>query len=325
MQPIDISYSLLNAPVTGDVVVSNGNLVITGTPTMKYLDVLSAPGFLKSKAENLQSWITTPPASPANSTTYSILITQQLASGAIQRFVISTTTALSGTTQTDIVTAWKAIINGYVASGTLDVTATGTTTLIVTGVAGNPLVTVTAVEGIISANITSNQASASIASNGSAGVFTFGAVPVGVAVGSTVVIAGNSAADGTYRVAATNGTTTVTIEALDYPYTAQTFNNTTGGTMTITAQRSVGTAADIAASPAGNFVTPTTNATYTTFKRTYKSAPNGSVAGVEQYPYLNVLFLNEAGASYAATIAKLITTLEGTVGGVADPEIEALA
>lgn len=208
------TYSVLStiAAAAADITQSSGYLSITGCPPMKYSGIRSTGnGYLKQVTEYVASITVTPTA--VASSTYTLVITQFNAT--IGRNVteqVSCTTASSGDTATIICNAWRAQLALF---PDLKVAGTGTATFIITATANvrSAIVNVVALNANISVATTpANTAVVSAATNATPIVLTTAANTW--VVGQLVTSAGqatNTAANGTFLITATNGTTTVTL------------------------------------------------------------------------------------------------------------------
>lgn len=237
----------------GDISVSNGKLAITGCPIMKWSGIntvssgsgpsstISAgslyPNYLVAKSQ-----VRTATPTSANNAEFGIVIKQYVPSlGTIVEEVLMHTTPSSGNSATTICNAWRT----QLALSNLEITGSGTDTLILTADAGSELFTATSinsatsiVETTTAVNIVSSTDATPIVVTTDASTF---------AVGDTVTIANhetNTNANGVWRVSATNGTTTVTLQG-----SVATGGGAGGatGTCTDVAQYSKGAYADLIA------------------------------------------------------------------------------
>jgi hypothetical protein len=122
-----------------DVVVNNHFLTVTGCPSMDFRKIESTTGFLASIAEVLTQYTVTPTV-VSNNTTYTISIQQFVpALGRIVDRQLTYTTQSTGDTATTICNALRAQLTTL---SDLQITGSGTTTLILTGKAGSPVFSV---------------------------------------------------------------------------------------------------------------------------------------------------------------------------------------
>lgn len=198
------------AATAGDISMANHNLSITGCPTIDFRKVSISTGFKESLVETPTIYIVTPTA--ANSTEFTIVLEQYVPSLGINvTRPLTYVTASSGDTATTICNAWRTQLLAY---DDIQVTGTGTATLILTGSTGSPIflainntpTTTTVVATPTSVAIVSSTDATPIVVTTAASTYV---------VGEKIVIAGhitNTNANGTWRISATNGTTTVTLE-----------------------------------------------------------------------------------------------------------------
>lgn len=142
------TYSVLSTiqAAAADITQSQGVLSITGLVPMKYSLIQgTGAGELAPVAETLQVTTVTPTA--ANSSTYTLVITQFVESiGRLVTEQVSYTTAPSGDTATTICNAWRAQLAAY---NDLAITGSGAATFIMTAEAGSAIFTVVALQSNI--------------------------------------------------------------------------------------------------------------------------------------------------------------------------------
>lgn len=177
------SYNFLDtlAASGADVIFNNHILQVTGSPQIDFRKI-EAVQLIPPTNELLQVQTVTPTA--ANSTTFSIFI-QQVVNGRLIGRVFSYDTAASGDTATTICNAWRSAIN---LDSSVQITATGTATLILTAKTGFPLFSVTSLSGANSIAATVSGKSAFTGGTFTASTATFGVTSHGYAVGDTVSI-----------------------------------------------------------------------------------------------------------------------------------------
>lgn len=130
------SYSVYPTAAAADLTLAKGILKIANTTDNKFpltgipYDGMTTGGIVVAVTEVLQVDTITPTA--ANSTEYTLTLTQ-LIDGEIKRKTFSHTSPASGATATTICNAFRSMIN---ASSEFQITASGTTTLVLTADAG---------------------------------------------------------------------------------------------------------------------------------------------------------------------------------------------
>ncbi len=135
------SYSFLETIAgAADVVLNNHKLSITGCPAMDYRQIapISDPSIhlYAPVAEVLQVQVVTPTASsPPVGTVYEIQISQAIAGGQLIVFNLIYTAQATTDTATTVCNAWRA----QLALSPLNITGSGTTTLILTAETGSPV------------------------------------------------------------------------------------------------------------------------------------------------------------------------------------------
>lgn len=306
------------------VTTSPGWLSLTGMNNMMYI-----PG---GYGRVLGSLVETPnvvlytPTITAGATNSFIITQKNLATGQMQNYIWADTVAATGDTATTITTRLKNWINSMNSGGnTLYVTVAGTTTATITGGTGNPIFTFS------NLGTGTMAAVAPLTGTGIAIVSSTNATPIVVTtgastytVGMTVTIANhatNTAANGTWRVSATNGTTTVTLEG--------SVGNGVGGatgTLSTLPQYARGTSALVTAAgttavPLGG-TTPIAGDTYSTLVYNGYYPDSDRTTEEVHSGYQQIIYFDEAGSNYAAFLAQLNLELQRQVSaGVADPDL----
>jgi hypothetical protein len=309
------TYSFLGSTTTtalqaagADVNVSAHNLSITTCPSMDYRKIVSSTGLQSFLLETAKSVTVTPVA--ANNSTYSLSITQFVA--ATNNYVTVTlnyTTLPAGDTATIICNAFRAQLAAY--GSQIQVTGSGTATLILIGNTGNPLFTVQ----LISLGGGLTQASnmlliPTIASNTTADptVITMSA-PHGLFVGQVVTLVSadqTKLVDGTYRVASTPLVTTLTLSSVD-GNTTLAGTATTTGTLTLVAQYAKGT---FAALTALGIVGQASGRNYSTLGLTFERESSGSTVNIERDRNIHTLYLDSGDANLGAFATRLALLLK---------------
>lgn len=212
------SYSVLStiAASAADIVTAGGYFSITGVPRIKYSQVNNAGfGYVLKATEYVGSITTTPTVSVGVPNT--LVITQFVGSLGKTVSEVVSYTPITGDTATIVCNAWRAQLALY---SDLKVAGTGTATFIVTATATTvansyraAIINVTSTSGTNSVAVTAADTGAvSAATNATPVVITVAAGTY--VVGQVVTSAGqatNTAANGTFLITATNGTTTVTL------------------------------------------------------------------------------------------------------------------
>ena len=151
MSSIQPQYLVLNAPAGADVTYSastRGFMTLgqgaNATSPIKVLNITSAPlqGYV---AETLQVTTLTPAAFVAGNV-YQFTIGQMI-NGVVNTVNVEYTAA-AGDTVTTICDALRSIVGVLTAAGQIQITATGTTTLILTAVTGNPVFVVSTISNL---------------------------------------------------------------------------------------------------------------------------------------------------------------------------------
>ncbi len=325
-----------------DITQTAGVLGITGCPSMKYNLIRNAGnGYLLKISEYVGSITVTPTA--ANSTTFTLVITQYNAAiGRVVTEQVSYTTAASGDTATTICNAWRAQLALF---NDLKVTGSGTATFIITATANvrSAIINVVALtSGISVATTPANTAAVSAATNATPIVLTTAANTW--VVGQLVTSLGqatNTAANGTFLITATNGTTTIT---LGNQYTGEDVaGNGATGTGTVThgsfgvsaspsttnvsaGNQSRGSYYDLVAAGVSASLLSTTK-TYNTIIFDYAVLSNNSVAGASSLEEnTHTLYVLDDATNFAAFRTRMLEiTADYTASTtVADPKNAAI-
>lgn len=336
LQPVILSAF---GATTTDVVVNDGYLTL-GNAT-KYTPALYMPN---ASAKIQKSLVETPSVATvaytvANSTAYVFTVVQY--NRTLQSYQTYTVSYTSDATATDaeIATGLKASFNAQVSAnggGTLNGNIAGAATpLTVYGGTGDAVLSVVA-----STNTTVNTAPTSGVTTAVTPVISIvsstNATPIVVTtaastwvVGQTVTIAShatNTAANGTWRVRATNGTTTITLE---YMNGASSVGNGVGGatgTVTRLGQAAVGTYAQVAAVSTNG--TALAGSTYTTFTLNMYPKAAEILTSMNRQSTQQVVYMDEvtASANFLTNLAGLLNVLNGldNAGTVANPELIAI-
>jgi len=330
-----------------DISLSNHVLSITGVTPMDYRKINSATGGIwpNSLVEVDQVYTITPVA--ANSTEFGLSIQQFVPAHAttnqyfggvdygpgfgngqlsgLGRLVTEQlyhTTPATGATATTICDAWRTQL---ALLQDVQITGSGTSTLILTANSRNPLFFVTATTpGITIVNTTS--APIAIVSSTDATPIVVTTAASTYVVGQTVTVAGhatNTNANGTWRVSATNGTTTVTLQG-----STATGGGAGGATGTVVrpAQASKGYSQDLL--NAG--ITPslvTDGAYYSQTVFDYNAlAISGAAANTVESRNTSTLYVNESATNFADFATRMNEILNAyPAGGSTYPDHEALA
>ncbi len=297
-----------------DITTSGSYLLIAGLNTNIYYPGGSASGGVKGSLIEVPTVYTYTPTVTA-STLYAIVITQMnLETQNLQSYLIQAYNPATGGTATTLCNAFKAQIakmNSTTGGGSLYVTtdAAGAATMTMTGTTGNCVFTAIVVSGGASTDLATTATYANVAivssTNATPIVVTTGASTW--TVGQSVLIAGhtvNTAANGLWRIAATNGTTTVTLE--------NSVGNGVGGatgTATKSPQNATQTAALLAAQYPFATGTFTSGATYAmlNWNGTQPVPTSGIDTGLANVNQL--VFFNEGATNFAAMVTQLNSTL----------------
>jgi hypothetical protein len=180
------TYSILETlqgTAGGDVELTNSVLQITGCPAIPYSgisrSIYGTTTIVVTNAELAQVSTVTPTASsPAVGTIYSITITQKLANGITVQVPLKYTVQATTDDATTVCNAWRLIL----AKTNLEITASGTTTLILTADSGAPVFVVS-----------ENSSSIAVGTGGTVGEYSVGvANSSGVLNGKTGFVANNT-------------------------------------------------------------------------------------------------------------------------------------
>ncbi len=302
MSNLTTTTSVLNTiqASNADIVVSAGNLAITGCPTMNYNGILSMTlyGSLVGQPQ-----VTTVTFTAANSTTYTLQITQFNKSvGRIISVPLTYTTASTGDTATTISAAFRAQL---LAQTGLQITGSGSSTFIMTANAGYELFTTTNIGPATTAIVTTMTLSTTIASNttvtsaNGGTVLTFSA-PHGLVIGSVITIASadeSKIVSGTYRVYTVPLSTTATVGSLDGS-TPLGGTSTTTATVTYPAQYALGQGADLIAA---GVTTAISGRTYDKAVFVYKNYDGTLLGNTESSQHQHTLWSSETSSSNTLT------------------------
>lgn len=320
-----VTTSVLNSVAgVGDISVSDRILSITGCPSMEYPLIKSAgTGLVMSLLATPQIWVVTP--TNAANTTYTLRIEQYVPSaGHIITRVLSYTTPSSGSTATTICDFLRLQLAAYTD---IEITGSGTATLILTASSDSPLFTVTNTSSA-TMTIASGMATASVASNTTAtpSVITCSANH-GFSVGQTVTLASNNnglLASGTYRIRSTPALDTMTLETNNGVPLAGTA--TTTGTLTLVPQFSKGSYDDLVAL---GVTGATSGNTYAQIPFTFADG-SGLDSNLNQITYplnLHTLYVYEGDADFSNFRTRMIEVLNSFPSGGStypDPELVAV-
>lgn len=137
MQNNKVGYNVLSSlsAAAADISFSNNKLSITGAPSFDPRLVQSTSGVVVTVAEVAQ--VDTLTITAANSTYYRISLVQTLSTGVVLSQSFDYTSLASGDTATTIGDVFRSMIN----ASNFEIVASGTTTLVLTANAGNPVFT----------------------------------------------------------------------------------------------------------------------------------------------------------------------------------------
>lgn len=309
------TYSVLStiAASAGDVSLLGHKLTITGCPTFDYRKMESwGDGLNSSLLETLQ--VTTVTFTAANSTNYSLIISQWNPTLNKQITIPLYYTSLSsGDTATTISNQFRTLIAGQ---ANLGVTASGTSTLILTGVTGTPLFTVINVAPSTT-TISSTVTGVAIASctAASPSVITTGSAH-GLLVGNVITIA--SADDtkllsGTYRVATVPSSTTYTLYSVN-GQTPLAASATTTATVTLVAQYARGNYNQLIQAGVSSSLISSAS-TYSQLPITYVLPVNNLMGNVRSEQDKHILYVLEGATNFAALNTRLFELYNAYVAG----------
>jgi hypothetical protein len=324
-----ITNTVLNtiAASAADIVLNNHQLSVTGTPTMDFRKIEEV-NTLPALNELLAIATVTPTA--ADSTVFTINI-RQYVGGKLVVVPISYTTAATGDTATTICNAYRAMINAnaIAAGGQLQVTTSGTATLIITALTGSPLLTVTSGAGTnaVAYTVSGKTAFTGGTSVAATGVFT--KASHGLAVGDTISITASTSS--TYSLYGSTVTVPFSVVVNTVPssstFTVRGLTITTDGTgigATAVAQPAQGTGASLITAGVTDAVSGTN---YYLYKFTYgdnNKLKGGNVG--EDHPKQVNLYVSQSATNFAAFDAQMILTQAAvTSGTTANAETVALA
>lgn len=301
-----------------DLSTNAGFMSIVGVPSMYYPNG-SSVGILPSLVETANVVTVTP--SGADSTNYELNIIQYNKTS--QRFVtypVTFKSNSSGTTATTVVTALKAYINALVsASNGLNVVASGTSTLVITGGTGDPLFTVQGITSSVSVATTmptyAPHATPGTALAGTTTVTVTTASAHGLSVGQSVNITTATGftftRNGVATVAAITNVRVATVPtSATFTLYETTGSGTNTGTIVVTgvAQEAVGTYALVNADIA-NFNTetgasgtlPVSGHTYATFIFNGYSVPSGFMSEDSRQGYQQTVYMQDTATTALPT------------------------
>ncbi len=291
-----------------DIVVSAHTLSITGCPPMDYRKIESM-SVQASLVEIDQVTIVTPVA--ANSTTYAIYISQfQPADGATITATLTYTSNVSGDTATIICNALRASL---LAQKNLQITGSGSSTLILTANAGSPIFTVTNLSGgNLSIDNNTGMAGVAVASNTSATPSVLTSVGHGLVTGDVIILTSadqTKLVSGTYRVKVVNSSTYSLYDLTGQIPLAGT--STTTATTQLVPQYAVGqgpitvgvyvtgTQTYASGAPLGPEVLGSSGHTYTTWTFVYASLDGTLLGNIESSLNRTFLFVDEGATNFA--------------------------
>lgn len=323
------TYSFLGTGGTvtaagGDITLANHIVSIAGTGAPKNIDyrkIVSAQlyGFL---IEALQIRTIDPVGGGAVvvGTTYQLQIQQYIpeAGGYVETPLYYT--AVTGDTATIIANAWRAQL---ALASPNKITGSGTATLILTAQTGYPTFTVNIITpgGLITQ--ANSMPSVAIVSSTNATPIVVTTAAGTFAVGDSVTVAGhatNTNANGNWRVSATNGTTTVTLEG-------SVGNGVGGATGTVQdlAQKAASTYAQLTAA---GIIGGAVGQNYSALTILYELFNQETAGETRREQYLHTVYINVAATNYAALVTRINEILGATNVGsttVATPETVAIA
>ncbi len=259
----------------------------------------------------------TPTAS--NSALFAITITQfNRQTREWQTYYIPYETGASGDTATTICNNFRTIINRMNVvngAGSLNVTVSGSATLIITGGTGDPLFFVNSVGAGAITDVTAMTSLTSVTSDNAASPYdTFTKSAHGLVTGEIVDasnFATDTAANGKrWRVVRLSSSTF----ALQYPHNVNYLVGSggsagTAGIITLVPQEAVGSYAQVAANiPLSG--TPAAASTYSTLNWIGIEPAAGNQANVEAQNVVQVAYFDEADGSYATNVALLQAELQ---------------
>lgn len=325
-----VVLNAFSAAAATDIQVNGSYLYIGSAGTTNYVPRMYYPNaqatLLKSQLETLSSWLVT--GAVTNSTAYTFTIQQKNSvTGQMQSWQAVYNSDATAT-DAEIATGLVAFVNGLITGSGLKAAVSGaaiTTGVTVLGLTGYPPVYITAGTNTTVAN---NLSVANVSStNATPIVMTTAATTY--AVGQVVTISGhlvNTSANGTWRVSATNGTTTVTLTTLDGTNSVGVGVGGATGTTVKRAQAGIGLGTQVAALSTTNQPTLGTAIGADTYSVLYfdgASIDSGVMTTQQRTMYRQELWMDEAGANYAAFYAGLKNVLNGlAVGGAAaEPEL----
>lgn len=322
-----MSYNVIENPVgAADVTVADGNLTITGAPTMEYLGIKKVAEIPSRAATPYVATVTTSAA--ANNTVYSISIQQsipELVNGYLQKNIRYVSDASATTTEiTDNLTT---LVNA--CGFQLDAVATSATVMTLTAKAGYELFTVantcSAASFAVASGMESQTVTTAVAADQVTGTTTVTIeidTTMGLVVGDIVEITGYTGptltgglGNNQYRVATVPTAVTFTLDKT----TSDGVANTTDITVTKVAAYAVNSydalvAAGIEGVSSGN--------TYTAFVIPFSSPASPLAFANRSLASEHTVYINETDAQYAAARLAIEQALSGIIvgGSTANPE-----
>lgn len=305
-----------------DLSVANHQLSITGCPTVDTRTMQNwGDGLDSSLTEVVQITTVTPTA--ANSTAFELSVRQYLP--AINQWItvpLKYTTAVSGDTATTICNAWRS----QLVLSNLEITGTGTSTLILTGNAGYPLFTVTNITPT-STTQSSAQAGVAIASSTTVSTGYLGAVFTATAHGQVsgdvvTLSAVSNVTAGTYRVVKIDANTYY-LRSVDGQVPVYTTGSATA-TVAKVAQYARGTYAQLTAVGVD---TATAGSTYAQLPMTYNSQVGSLLGNVSVEQNKHTLYILESATNYEDLRVRIVEAGKAYASGatVSDPEFLAMS
>lgn len=314
------TYNVLNtlAGSGADSALANHILSITGAPKMDIRTMDNTDGVLVSLAEGIQGWTLTPTA--VASFRYSFEITQyDKTSKTFIKELCSYTSLASGDTATTIGNAFRAQI---AAKKNIHVTASGSTTLIVKGQTGYPMISVK----ITSANWgasdpVATQVAVTVASYTAATPTVLTSTAHGLLDGQVVVLASSDNTHlqaGTYRVC---GVTANTFKLTSTDGITQLGGSSTATvTATVVAQHSRGQYTDLVLAGVSG---ANSSDAYSTVQLGYNAKTGGDGENLGSQHNMHTVYVKDTdvlAANYIALAAQITANLKVLATAAADPE-----
>lgn len=306
-----------------DLSVANHKLSITGCPTVDTRTMQSWDDGLNSSLTEVAQ-ITTVTPTAANSTTYTLYISQWVPSlGKMVYGYLTHTTASSGDTATTICDAWRDQLE---AQTQIKITGSGTSTLVLTGQTGSPLFTVTNIEP---STTTQSSAQAGVAITSSTTVSTgylgavFTATAHGQVSGDVVTLSATaSVTAGTYRVVKIDADTYY-LRSVDGQVPVYTTGSATA-TVAKVAQYARGTYAALIAAGVDD---ATAGSTYAQLPITYNAQVGSLLGNVSVEQDKHTLYILESASNFEALRVRIVEAGKAYAasGTVSDPEFLSMA